>query len=96
MQYGYRVTFTDGTTREAAANTRDVALWEINFGKHHDELSSPEGVFFYEFAWLAHASERRLKETKLDLLEWLDNVETIDPVEADPILPLDQTPPSGS
>ena len=95
MQYGYRVTFTDGTVKEGDANTRDVALWEINFSKHHEELESG-GVFFYEFAWLTHASQRRLKETTLDLLDWLDTVDTIEPAEADPVLPLDLTASSGA
>lgn len=94
MLYPYRVAFTDGTVVDGEANTRDVVLWEVNFGKHHAALES-EGVFMYEFAWLVHAAEKRQERTTLDLLEWLDTVDTVDPLEGEALVPLESTPPTG-
>lgn len=107
MRYPYQVLFNDGTVVVSEANTRDVVLWESRFSTNHKELQR-EDVTLAEFAWLVHASERRQERTDLDLLPWLDTVDTIEPVEANdedrdpltaegegPLVPLDQTPRPG-
>ena len=107
MRYPYQVTFNDGTVVDGEANTRDVVLWETRFSTNHKELQR-EDVTLAEFAWLVHASEKRQERTKLDLLPWLDTVDTIEPAVVDddernpltdegegPLVPLDQTPRPG-
>lgn len=109
MRYPYRVVFNDGTEVTGEANTRDVVLWEARFSTNHKELQR-EDVTLAEFAWLVHAAEHRQERTALDLLPWLDTVDTVesaedeaaewDPITAPegegPLIPLASTPPPGT
>ena len=108
MRFPYQVTFNDGTVVDGEANTRDVVLWEMRFSANYRELDR-EDAPAAEFMWLVHAAERRQERTDLDLLPWLDIVDRVlrfedagedrDPLTDEgegPLIPLDQTPPTGA
>ena len=96
MKLPFRVDYADGRQEILTATAPDIIRFEDEFDLSITKVG--ENVRMKHLAYLCWLAAKRTETTTLEFDGWLDTVESITDVSsgADPIPPLEMSPPTGS
>jgi hypothetical protein len=82
MRINLRVELTDGNKKEVTCSAKDLVAFEEKYSRSVARFE--QEMRLTDLLWLAWHSENRTKATGKDFDSWLDDVESIEPSDADP------------
>jgi len=88
------VTPKGGSARVVTAGPPDIVAFERAFSKSITSLQSD--VFLTDLFWLAWHSEKRQGMTPLEFDPWVDQLESIESVDSEELVPLESQASIGS
>lgn len=93
MRLNLRVTYTDGTTADVTASAVDLVAFEQKWNKSVVRLG--DDIRITDLCWLAWHVTKRTVPSTVDFDGWLETIDFVGAAEAQEIVPLETSQPTG-